>query len=265
MKNESASLEENLQLIQEVMSLKTLQDAKMERQIFKLENEEDWPYWKKTVLTVFGTYGILNLVCSDDGLYEDPLEALDNLTEKELKLFNEEYNDNVRRPATKIKLKIYYKEIMKIAYSTIFLCLSKKYGKQTFSLKHGQARELWEKLVSLFERKTASSLRRLKQEFLQCHQEEDEPVAEFCERLRTIADQLNELEEDYDDTDVMQAIFTGVIDDYYPVVDILEHDNTITLDRAVERIRDFELKLKNRSLRGRRAGRSRTDDSFNVN
>ena len=83
------------------MSLKTLQDAKMERQIFKLENEEDWPYWKKTVLTVFGTYGILNLVCSDDGLYEDPLEALDNMTEKELKLFNEEYNDNVKRPATK--------------------------------------------------------------------------------------------------------------------------------------------------------------------
>ena len=56
----------------------------MERQIFKLEKlkEEDWPYWKKTVLTVFGTYDILNLVCSDDGLYEDPLEALDNVSEK---------------------------------------------------------------------------------------------------------------------------------------------------------------------------------------
>jgi len=260
------TLEQEIRLIQEVMRTnKTLLDAKMDRQIFKLEKEEDWPHWKKTVLTVFGAQGIRNLVCSDDGIYEDPLEAIDSISDKALKTFNEEYNDNAaKRPATKLRLKIYYNEILTAAYTTLFLCLSEKFAKHAFSMNNDEARELWEKLVSLFERKTASSLRRLKQKFLHCHQLDDEPFMKFYERMRSLAYQLNELDEVIDDADVMSALFTGVADKFYPVVDNLENDDNMNLERAVERIRDFEQKLMNRSRRSLKS-RSRSEDTFYVN
>ena len=131
-------------------------------------------------------------------------------------------------------------------------------------MNNDEARELWEKLVSLFERKTASSLRRLKQKFLHCHQQDDEPFMEFYERMRSLAYQLNELDEVIDDADVMSALFTGVADKFYPVVDNLENDDNMNLERAVERIRDFEQKLMNRSRRSLKS-RSRSEDTFYVN
>ena len=156
---------------------------------------------------------------------------------------------------------------MTFAFTIMFTSISKRYLQYTTAPKRGDARGLWQKLCSIFERSTKLTLRRLKQDYHKCHQGRNESIIEFYERLRGLANRLNELGEHHEDDDIMTTVFNGVSDRFFPIVDNLENDETMTLERAVERIRDYELKLTSRNPQGRReenSSKPRSDDTFHV-
>ena len=236
-------------VMQQVMSPKALGSTriapeKLLGRVPLLQGPANWTDWKNRIEIIMKAerlYEPFITVCKS--LHPHTLaDVLNTITEEDMALFAPDEDDEALNGKWKefTTKRDTYEQAEMSMHSLLFNALSPQVCVHLRDVPHGHPYQLWRKLMSLYERETATSTRERMTKFLQMRMQDDENAETYYTRVLTTAMELRARKKDITEEQIVDVIYAGLPKTFLPIKLVLEQNDGLSADDIIERLRDFE-------------------------